>query len=113
MRVEGTSMCHESQLKHPLLFASLVLEPHLYHSHGKTCLLGQLLSHQSGWFGVLVEAGFENFQLFGFDGCSWSPSLPILSFLLVILHWESLLPLIFLTSCPSSRLVYGNARRLP
>jgi len=75
---------HVPQLVHPLLFAPLVLEPHLDHPHGQPCVLGELLSHHAGGFGCLVEHGFEDFKLLGFDGGAGTSSFAIFAFLFVV-----------------------------
>ena len=75
---------HEPQLVHPLLLAPLVLEPHLDHSHAQACVLGQLFSHQSGGFGILIEDILQHLQLLGCDVSPGSSSLAILAFFLVI-----------------------------
>jgi len=64
-----------SKLLHPPLFASLVLEPNLYHSHWEARVLCQCLSDVSRWLWSLVKGQLENLELFGLDRCTWTSSL--------------------------------------
>ena len=52
---------HEPELVHPLLFAPLVLEPDLDDPHAQAGVLGQLLPHQPGGFGIIIEDILQHF----------------------------------------------------
>lgn len=80
----GRKPRHKPQLMHPLLLASLVLEPHLYYPHTQVCVLGQLLPHQPRRLCILVEHILEHLQLLGSDVCPGSSPLAILALLLLI-----------------------------
>lgn len=76
---------HKLHLVNSLGFASFILKPHLNHSHGESCLFGELLTNLSGRLWVLVETVFKNFELFRLDCRSWSSTLSVFPFCLTII----------------------------
>lgn len=50
-------------------------ETHLYHAHGQSRFLGQLLPNMACRFRCLIECRFQYLQLFGLDGGAGSASL--------------------------------------